>query len=137
VLSGEYRAALIDEPEAFLHPPLASLLGQRLAELSREKRLALVAATHSPAFLEGVIRSGVGVNVLRLGFDGSIGSAKLLPAEGAAALVNNTLLRSASALHGLFHRAAIVVEGDSDRVFYQEINSRLVDSGIGGLRDAV
>jgi predicted ATPase len=30
VLWGDYRAILIDEPEAFLHPPLARKLGRQL-----------------------------------------------------------------------------------------------------------
>lgn len=34
VRSGDYRLILIDEPEAFLHPPLARKLGQQLAGIT-------------------------------------------------------------------------------------------------------
>ena len=45
---------LLDEPEAFLHPPQARLLGEIIAA-ERPSRAQLVVATHSPDVLHGLI----------------------------------------------------------------------------------
>jgi len=49
VLSGDYRAILIDEPEAFLHPPLARKLGYELTSKLKAGG-TLMASTHIPRF---------------------------------------------------------------------------------------
>ncbi len=61
VLSVDYKVMLIDEPEAFLHPPLASRLGRLLAQLAAERHGAVLASTHSSDFVMGAIESGVKV----------------------------------------------------------------------------
>jgi predicted ATPase len=45
---------LLDEPEAFLHPPQARLLGEFIAK-ERPTRSQLFAATHSPEVLQGML----------------------------------------------------------------------------------
>ena len=45
---------LLDEPEAFLHPPQARLLGEIIAA-ERPSRAQLVVATHSPDVLHGLM----------------------------------------------------------------------------------
>jgi len=56
VLSGDYRAILIDEPEAFLHPPLARKLGYQLTSELKSER-CLMASTHSADFLIGCLQA--------------------------------------------------------------------------------
>jgi len=65
VLSGDYRAILVDEPEAFLHPPLARKLGHQLASKLKPEG-SLMAATHSPDFLIGCLQASPNVRVVRL-----------------------------------------------------------------------
>lgn len=45
---------MLDEPEAFLHPPQARLLGELIAE-ERSSRAQLFVATHSPDVLNGLL----------------------------------------------------------------------------------
>jgi len=54
IMAGDPRVVLIDEPEAFLHPSLASKLGYEVsrAALSADKRVFV--STHSPAFVMGL-----------------------------------------------------------------------------------
>lgn len=133
---GGLKILLVDEPEAFLHPPLARKLGRHLATLAQEHGMVCFVATHSADFLIGAAESNIPTNVVRLNYDGTQGSAKLLPAEQIRKLINNPLLRSSHILSGLFHRGVVVCEADSDRAFYEEVNNRLLDSG-KGIRDCM
>ncbi|HEY0137340.1 MAG TPA: TOPRIM nucleotidyl transferase/hydrolase domain-containing protein [Nannocystis sp.] len=125
LLAQDHRYIMIDEPEAFLHPPLARRLGFNLSTLAAERGSCVFAATHSPDFLMGCIESGVGVNIVRLGYHNGVASAHLLPRDELETMMVDPLLRSTGILGALFHQAAVVVEGDSDRAFYSEVNERL------------
>lgn len=135
VVSGDYRVLLIDEPEAFLHPPLARRLGQDLCELASERNATMVVATHSADFLIGCIESGRPVNLVRLTNIGGVSNAMILSAPDLTPLMRHPLLRSTGALSALFHNGAIVTEADSDRSFYSEIAFR--DREALGARDIV
>lgn len=119
---------LIDEPEAFLHPTLATRLGQNLARISSEREANVIAATHSAEFLLGCVTEVPDTTVIRLTYRNGIATARALPGTEVAELTRNPLLRSAQALRALFAEAAVVCEADSDRAFYNEINDRLVDA---------
>ena len=132
VLSAEYRIMLVDEPEAFLHPPLTRKLGKRLTELAAERGANVLAATHSPDFVMGAMTSGQAVNIVRLTYRRGVPSARLLAADKLETMMRDPLLRSTGVLGALFHEGAVVCEADADRVFYAEINDRLLASGRGG-----
>lgn len=132
VLSADYRIMLVDEPEAFLHPPLSRKLGRRLTQLASERGANVMVATHSPEFLMGCIQSGEQVNIVRLTYRHGVPGATFLPAEKLQLLMRDPLLRSTGVLSALFHEGAIVCEADADRVFYQEINERLLGSSRAG-----
>lgn len=126
LLGQECRYAMLDEPEAFLHPPLARRLGANLTSLAAERGTNIFAATHSPDFVMGCLSTGHPVNIVRLGFKGGRGSARILDPERLADMMEDPLVRSTGALSALFHEAVVLCEGPSDRVFYSEINDRLV-----------
>jgi ABC-type lipoprotein export system ATPase subunit len=126
VMSDEYIVMLIDEPEAFLHPPLAKRLGQELHRLSRARGAHVLAATHSADFLMGCLQASLDVHIVRLTYRQTIPTARVLPSEDLQQMMQDPLLRSTGTLSALFHEGAIVCEGDSDRAFYQEINERLL-----------
>lgn len=125
LLAHHHRYVMVDEPEAFLHPPLARRLGFNLSNLAAERGSSVFAATHSPDFLMGCIESGVPVNIIRMGYRNGRASAHILPYEKLQEMMYDPLLRSTGILGALFHQAAVVVEGDSDRTFYTEVNERL------------
>lgn len=130
-LSLPHRILLVDEPEAFLHPPLARLLGSDLAALTAERDASLVAATHSAEFLMGCIESGVDTTIVRLTYENEVAGARMLSPADLQALITDPLLRSTKALTGLFHRGVVVGESDHDRALYDEVNRRLVAAGRG------
>ena len=126
LMAGDPRVLLIDEPEAFLHPSLASKLGHEVARaaLSADKRV--FASTHSPTFVMGCIQSGAPLNIVRLTYRDGVATARLLPSNELLELMRNPLLRSTGVLSGLFYEFVVVTESDADRAFYQEINERLL-----------
>lgn len=125
LLSDDYRIILIDEPEAFLHPPLSRRLGETLTRLAQERGASVFAATHSPDFLMGCIEAQQSINVLRLGYRNEVPVARALSPSKLRQMMLDPLLRSTGVLGALFHQAAIVCEGDSDAAFYQEIAERI------------
>jgi len=137
LMSLPLRLVLLDEPEAFLHPPLARRLGSAIAETARSRGARIVAATHSAEFLRGCVESSAATSIVRVTFDRLSGeaTARSLTTTELRPLMTEPLLRSTRALEGLFHRAVVVGESDADRAFYDEINRRLVAEG-GGVVDA-
>jgi ABC-type cobalamin/Fe3+-siderophores transport system ATPase subunit len=126
IIAGDPAALLIDEPEAFLHPALATTLGKEVAVASLRSDKRLFVSTHSPNFVMGCIQSGAPVNIIRLTYRHNVATARLLPNAEILRLMRNPLLRSTGVLAGLFYEFVIVTESDTDRAFYQEINERLL-----------
>lgn len=126
VMAGDPRALLIDEPEAFLHPSLASKLGYEVSRVAVSSDKNVFVSTHSPTFVMGCIQSGAPVNIIRLTYRGGVATARVLPSKEILKLMRNPLLRSTGVLSGLFYEFVVVTESDADRAFYQEINERLL-----------
>jgi hypothetical protein len=125
-LSGDYRAILIDEPEAFLHPPLARKLGYQLTTSLRPGG-SLMASTHSPDFLIGCLQASPHVRVIRLEYNSGRSKGTIVDANELRKLFNTPLLRSANVISGMFHDGVVVTESDNDRSFYAEIYHRLTE----------
>lgn len=125
VLSGEYHTILIDEPEAFLHPPLARKLGKSLAAIAAKRNGALLASTHSSDFLMGCVQASTSVKVVRLEYSQGKSRARSIDPGSLEKFLKRPLMRSANVISGLFHDGVIVLESDNDRAFYSEIFYRL------------
>lgn len=126
-----YKLILIDEPEAFLHPPLARRLGRELTETVTNNRTSLVIATHSADVLMGCVEQSLDVTIIRLTFDQGVATVSTLRPTDIKDLMQDPILRSANVLDALFHRCAVVVEAAADRAFYEECNRRLRRNGRG------
>lgn len=120
-----HSAVLIDEPEAFLHPPQARLLGRMLVEQAPANRQMFV-ATHSGDFLRGILDTNTDrVRIIRIQRDGDINLVKELNNEGIKQVWGDPILRYSNILDGLFHNQVIVCEADSDCRFYAAIKDVL------------
>jgi hypothetical protein len=128
VFCGQYKIFLIDEPEAFLHPPLSQKLGNLISSQCNNQKKQVFAATHSADFVMGCIQSKAPVNIVRLTYQDDKATARVLPHDELLTLMRDPLLRSVGVIRALFFESVIVTEGDSDRVFYQEINERLLEA---------
>ncbi|MGH3626895.1 MAG: ATP-dependent nuclease, partial [Sciscionella sp.] len=111
----------LDEPEAFLHPPQARLLGRYIAE-SRRQKSQLFIATHSTDILDGLLEgSSNSVRIVRLRRDGNVNRIKELGKEKTLAIAKDTLTRFSRVFDGIFFEHVIVCESDADCMFYQSI----------------
>lgn len=130
MLTGQFPTVLIDEPEEFLHPPQARLLGQYLARLHQRGQIFI--ATHSIDVLLGLMEERPErLLVIRLTRDSGISHPHVLPSERLREVWRDPLLRFSRALDGLFHHGVVVCEGDTDSQFYSSITEaiRSDDSG--------
>ncbi|MBA3573174.1 MAG: ATP-binding protein, partial [Pyrinomonadaceae bacterium] len=128
---GRESIMLIDEPEAFLHPPQARLLGTTLVE-DRNRERQLFIATHSTDILRGVLDTeSPNVRVVRIRRSGSTNTVRLLSNERIKQLWGDPLLRYSNILDGLFHEAVVVCEADADCRFYAAV----LDAVLTGRKD--
>jgi hypothetical protein len=111
---------LVDEPEAFLHPPQALELGRIFAEMATAEQ-PLVCATHSVDLLRGILSHRTDVNILRLSRLGDETVARLVDTAKVQQISQNPILSSSRVLDGLFYSGVVVTEADSDEVFYQRV----------------
>ena len=112
---------MLDEPEAFLHPPQAKLLGELIAK-ERSPRAQLFVATHSPDVLNGLLNVAPDhLRVLRIQREGTVNLIKELDKERAKAISTDPLMKYSSVLSGVFHDRVIICESDSDCMFYSSL----------------
>lgn len=112
---------LIDEPESFLHPPQARLLGKIIAEDLPENR-QLFLSTHNEDFLKGLLEgSKNNLQIIRIERSGNINRVCELNNEDIKKTWSDPLLRYSNILSGLFHKKVIICESDSDCRFYSAV----------------
>jgi AAA domain, putative AbiEii toxin, Type IV TA system len=100
---------LIDEPEAFLHPPQARTLGFMIAKEFPKNRQAVI-ATHSGDIVRGLLEGDPErIKVLQL--------SNHEPQK----VWNDPILYHSNILDGLFHEKVVVCEADTDCRFYSAI----------------
>ena len=112
---------LLDEPEAFLHPPQARLLGEIIAK-ERSPQAQLFVATHSTDVLQGLVNAASNnLRVLRMQRDGNVNRIKELDKEKVRTMSVDPLLKHSSVMSGLFHERVIICESDADCLFYASL----------------
>jgi hypothetical protein len=111
----DYPLVLIDEPEAFLHPPQAREMGRQLAKPTSQQRFI---ATHDSDVLLGLLDTTEPVTVVRLRREGESNVPSVLDSARLGALWRDPQFRYSNLLSGLFHRGVVVCEGDGDALLY-------------------
>lgn len=120
LLAIKRNVILIDEPEAFLHPPQAVRIGKFIAEqANRNSNRQIILATHSTDLLHGILSETKDVTIIRIDRKDRTNYFNILDLNHLDKLVNDPLLSSSRVFDGLFYSGVTVVEADSDRRFYQ------------------
>lgn len=118
---------LIDEPEAFLHPPQARILGKMITENNPDNRQLLI-STHSEDFLQGLLDAdNENVTVIRIERMDRVNKMNILQNDKIKKLWSNPILRYSNILSGLFHEKVVVCESDYDCLFYQAIMNAIYE----------
>jgi ABC-type cobalamin/Fe3+-siderophores transport system ATPase subunit len=117
IITAQFPVMLIDEPEAFLHPPAARALGRELARRATDG-VQVIVATHSLDFLLGALQNDTTLTVVRIDRQDSLNTPAMLDATALKEIWNDPLLRYSRILDGLFYTGVVLCEGDMDCRFY-------------------
>lgn len=128
-----YRFIFIDDPEVYLHTPIAGRLGTELMKLIDEKDGQLFVSMHSSEFLQGCIEYSSELTIVRLTYDVETGTAttRNVSPQTLQNILHDRLLRRTGVFDAFFHYATVIVESESDKMLYDEINRRLVEINEG------
>lgn len=111
---------IIDEPEAFLHPPQARRLGFEISNAAKESKRQIFIATHSSDLIRGALLAK-NPNTIFLYVDHS---DKIRPIFSVSSSVveefsKKPFLAHTSALDALFYDQVIICEGEADIMFFR------------------
>lgn len=123
IAAGLHQILLIDEPEAFLHPPQARRLGGVLAGKAAAQQAFI--GTHSTDIVQGALEADSAITIVRITRDGDVNHAAVLSDSAVKELWSDPLLRYSNVLDGLFHDAVVLCEGDADCRYYAAVMDHL------------
>ncbi|MEF3402241.1 ATP-dependent nuclease [Agromyces sp. CCNWLW203] len=125
IMTGHQTISLVDEPEAFLHPPQARFLAKLLSEDAAALGRAVFLSTHSSEVVHGVLEGPAPTTVVRLRRNGAHNEAAVLDNDAVRRLWSDPLLRYSNLLDGLFTDAVVICESDADCKFFASIRDTL------------
>ncbi|MDU1463066.1 MAG: AAA family ATPase [Corynebacterium sp.] len=124
---------LLDEPEAFLHPPQAHRLGQILRKVAEQEGRQIFCATHDKNLLSGLAggeKETLSIIRLQRTVDDkgkSKYSFSLIPPTFNEDIRDKSRIRHTHLLDGLFSDAVIIVENEKDAYFFSEALESLAE----------
>lgn len=124
IVSVKKPIILLDEPEAFLHPPQALQLGEIISGLVEPSQQIFI-ATHSADFLRGLLSSTRDAVIIHLDRAEDITVANVLDSATLNQIVTDPLLSSSRVLEGMFYKGVVATEADADSVFYQRLFQKI------------
>lgn len=123
-----YSIYLMDEPDSFLHPPQAKLMGSIIANSLDETQQAFI-STHSDELIKGLLEAAPDrVKIVRVTRTGNDNHISILNNEDIVAIWKDPLLRYSNIMSSLFYEKVVLCESDSDCRLYSLIDSYLKQS---------
>ena len=121
-----YCTFLIDEPESFLHPPQARIMGQIIGEKLDDNQQAFI-STHSEDIIKGLIDvAPERVKIIRITRNDTENSFSVLKNDMLKEIWSDPLLKYSNIMSCLFHNKVIICESDSDCKMYSFIENALL-----------
>lgn len=120
-----YSTFLIDEPESFLHPPQANIMGRIIGETLQADQQAFI-STHSEEIIKGLLEVCPDrIKIVRIKREGDYNSISVLDNERFSEIWNDPLLKYSNIMTSLFHKEVMLCESDSDCKMYSVIEHHL------------
>ena len=120
-----YCTYLIDEPESFLHPPQARIMGQIIGTTLSDKQQAFI-STHSEDVIKGLLEVCPDrLKIVRITRQGDINDFSILDNEKVKDVFGDSLLKYSNIMSSLFYKTVVICESDSDCKLYSVIDSHL------------
>jgi len=116
---------LIDEPESFLHPPQARIMGQIIGETLGDQQQAFI-STHSEDIIKGLLdASPERIKIVRITRNGDTNAFSLLENQKFQEIWSDPLLKYSNIMTSLFHQTVVLCESDSDCKMYSIIENHI------------
>lgn len=122
--STDKNIILLDEPESFLHPPLARRLGETIAKSASDDKQIFI-ATHSEDIINGIIAKTSDVNIIRITRAGDINNIEKIESDEVKKVTKNPVLVASNILKGLFSEKVYITESFADTLIYQQIVTKV------------
>lgn len=117
-----YNTFLIDEPDSFLHPPQAQVMGETIGNLLSHEQQAFI-STHSIHFILGLLeKCPERVKIVRITRSGDSNTFSVLDNARLLELSRDPFLKYSNLLEGLFYKNVVLCEADADCMFYAMVN---------------
>jgi len=120
-----YHIYLIDEPESFLHPPQARIMGQIIGKTLRQNQQAFI-STHSEDVVKGLLDVCENrLKIVRITRTEDVNSFSILDNQKIKDVFGDPLLKYSNIMSSLFHKTVALCESDSDCRLYSLIENHL------------
>lgn len=116
---------LIDEPESFLHPPQARIMGQIIGHTLSDQQQCFI-STHSEEIIKGLLEAcPQRIKIIRITRDNDTNFFSVLNNEKFKEVWSDPLLKYSNIMSSLFHKSVVLCESDSDCKMYSIIENHL------------
>lgn len=116
---------LIDEPESFLHPPQAHIMGQIIGQTLSDQQQCFI-STHSEEIIKGLLEvCPKRIKIIRITRKDDTNYFSVLDNDRFGDVWNDPLLKYSNIMSSLFHKSVVLCESDSDCKMYSIVESYL------------
>lgn len=121
LLAERHLFVVLDEPEAFLHPPQARQLAAATQGLKQDVAQLFV-ATHDSNFVRGLLDAREGyLSIIRVARENTRNPIQVVDPATISEVSRDPVLRHSNILDSMFHSAAVVCEAEADCLLYESI----------------
>lgn len=115
---------LIDEPETFLHPPQARILGRNIVDLSQNKQCFI--STHNIDLLRGMLEKNYArIKIIKINRTDNVNEFYVLDNDSIKVVSDDKNLKYSNILNGLFYNTVVLCENESNCKFYSALLEKI------------
>ena len=106
LIANEHTLYLIDEPETFLHPPQARILGNNIVELSKNKQCFI--STHNIDLIRGILENKSSrIKIIKINRNENNNEFHVIDNKSISRIANDKNLKYSNILNGLFYNTVV------------------------------